>query len=207
MGHVARAQGQYDQAEMYLRESLALLKPLGDRRCIPLTLEGLACITVGRGWAERAARLLGAAQAMQAQTGAPSPPSTRADYLRTIADARQELGAEPFEAMWAAGAAMSLNEAVDLALAEPRHAEPVLSVAASGGVPRPAVPLSAREQEVVALIAGGLSNREISGALVLSVRTVERHIENVYNRLGIRGKAGRAIVTAFALRHGLVASA
>jgi DNA-binding NarL/FixJ family response regulator len=66
------------------------------------------------------------------------------------------------------------------------------------------VPLSAREREVVALIAAGLSNRQIAEQLVLSVRTVERHIENVYNRLGISGKAGRAIVTAYALRHGLV---
>ena len=69
------------------------------------------------------------------------------------------------------------------------------------------MPLSAREREVVALIAGGLSNREIAERLVLSVRTVERHIENVYNRLGIQGKAGRAIVTAYALRHRLAASA
>jgi DNA-binding NarL/FixJ family response regulator len=38
---------------------------------------------------------------------------------------------------------------------------------------------------------------------VLSVRTVERHIENVYNRLGISGRAGRAIVTAYAIRHHL----
>ena len=64
--------------------------------------------------------------------------------------------------------------------------------------------LSPRERQVVALIAGGLSNREIAGQLVLSVRTVERHIENVYNRLGIRGKAGRAIVTAYGLRHHLI---
>ena len=66
------------------------------------------------------------------------------------------------------------------------------------------MPLSAREREVVALIAQGRSNREIADALVLSVRTVERHIENVYNRLGISGRAGRAIVTAYALRHQLV---
>jgi DNA-binding NarL/FixJ family response regulator len=66
------------------------------------------------------------------------------------------------------------------------------------------VPLSAREREVVVLIAAGLSNREIAERLVLSVRTVERHIENIYNRLGIRGKAGRAVVTAYAMRHGLL---
>ena len=70
--------------------------------------------------------------------------------------------------------------------------------------PQAIAPLSAREREVVAFIATGLSNREIAEQLVLSVRTVERHIENVYNRLGIQGKAGRAIVTAYAMRHGLI---
>jgi DNA-binding NarL/FixJ family response regulator len=58
----------------------------------------------------------------------------------------------------------------------------------------------------VATIARGLSNREISEQLDLSVRAVERRIEieNAYNRLGISGKAGRAIVTAYALRHRVV---
>jgi DNA-binding NarL/FixJ family response regulator len=78
----------------------------------------------------------------------------------------------------------------------------------SAHVERPAdLPLSPREGEVVTLIGGGLNNREIATRLVLSVWTVERHIENVYNRLGISGKAGRAIVTAYALRHRLVESA
>jgi hypothetical protein len=41
---------------------------------------------------------------------------------------------------------------------------------------------------------------------VPSVRIVERRSDNVYNRLGIQGKAGRAVVTAYALRHGLIDS-
>jgi predicted ATPase/DNA-binding CsgD family transcriptional regulator len=211
LGHLALAQGQYGRAEQYLRESLTLLKPLRDRRCTPLSLEGLACITVGPGWADRSARLLGAAQAMQAQTGAPSPPSTRADYVRTVADARQALGQERFEAAWAAGAAMGLDAAVDLALGERRsdgQATGVpLAIGTPADAPRSVVPLTPREQEVVTLIAQGFSNRQISERLTLSVRTVERHIENVYNRLGISGRAGRAIVTAYALRHGLIAPA
>jgi DNA-binding NarL/FixJ family response regulator len=133
-----------------------------------------------------------------------------------VADARRALGEARFEAIWADGAAMSLEDAVDLALAAPhlsaRDADaPAASDAgitsAAGTTQHAATPLSAREREVVTLIARGLSNREISEALVLSVRTVERHIENVYNRLGISGKAGRAIVTAYALRHGLDDSA
>ena len=212
LGHLARAQGQYARASEQLRASLEWLLPLRDQRCIALSLEGLACIAARPDWPDRAARLLGASRAMQARTGAPSPPSTLADYERTVTDARNFLGVEQFEAAWAAGAAMSLDEVVALALAAPPDpdaavGQPVGAQPAAVSVAearRPVVPLSARELEVVSLIAQGLSNRQIAGELTLSVRTVERHIENVYNRLGISGKAGRAIVTAYALRHQLI---
>jgi ATP/maltotriose-dependent transcriptional regulator MalT len=213
LGHVARIQGEYARAGQLLRDSLSLLAELRDRRCIPLCLEGLACIATGPGWAERATRLLGAAHAIQQTTGAPPPPSEMADYRRTEADARAQLGEQRFATVRTHGAAMSLEQAIAYALAE--HDLPGTAVGSPVVAPQdsPArtrvelpqgVPLSAREREVVALIAAGLSNREISERLVLSVRTVERHIENVYNRLGIHGKAGRAIVTAYALRHHLI---
>jgi DNA-binding NarL/FixJ family response regulator len=60
--------------------------------------------------------------------------------------------------------------------------------------------LTAREREVLRLIAEGKSNREIADYLVLSVRTVERHIANAYAKIGARG---RADATAYALRHHL----
>jgi DNA-binding NarL/FixJ family response regulator len=50
------------------------------------------------------------------------------------------------------------------------------------------------------LLAGGRSNREVAADLVLSVRTVERHITNIYAKIGARGKAD---ATAYALRHSL----
>ena len=50
------------------------------------------------------------------------------------------------------------------------------------------------------LVAAGRSNQEIGEELVLSVRTVERHITNLYAKLGVRG---RAEATAYAFRHGL----
>jgi DNA-binding CsgD family transcriptional regulator len=61
--------------------------------------------------------------------------------------------------------------------------------------------LSPREVDVLRLIAAGGSNREIADELVLSVRTVERHITNLYGKIGARGKAD---ATAYALRHGLL---
>jgi DNA-binding CsgD family transcriptional regulator len=60
--------------------------------------------------------------------------------------------------------------------------------------------LSAREVEVLRLIAAGCSNREIAERLVLSPNTVERHITNLYAKIDARGKAD---ATAYALRHGL----
>jgi DNA-binding NarL/FixJ family response regulator len=61
--------------------------------------------------------------------------------------------------------------------------------------------LSAREVEVLRCLAAGHSNREIAAALVLSVRTVEKHVAHVYAKLGARGRADAA---AYAVRHGLL---
>jgi pimeloyl-ACP methyl ester carboxylesterase/DNA-binding CsgD family transcriptional regulator len=69
-----------------------------------------------------------------------------------------------------------------------------------GTAERPAAPdledLSAREREVLELVAAGLSNEEIAERLVLSVRTVERHLSNIYAKLRVSGKAARAAVAA-----------
>ena len=56
--------------------------------------------------------------------------------------------------------------------------------------------LSDREREVMRFVAEGRRNAEIADALVLSPRTVERHLSNVYAKLGIEGKAARAAAAA-----------
>jgi DNA-binding CsgD family transcriptional regulator len=56
--------------------------------------------------------------------------------------------------------------------------------------------LSPREHEVLELVAAGLSNEEIGERLHLSVRTVERHLSNIYVKLRISGKAARAAAAA-----------
>jgi DNA-binding NarL/FixJ family response regulator len=63
--------------------------------------------------------------------------------------------------------------------------------------------LTPREREVLALVATGRSNQAIAAELVLSVRTVERHVSTIYEKLGAHGKVARAVATAYALRQGL----
>ena len=60
--------------------------------------------------------------------------------------------------------------------------------------------LTAREEEVLRLVAAGKTNREIAVALVLSERTVINHIVHIFGKLGVENRAG---ATAFAVRHGL----
>jgi DNA-binding NarL/FixJ family response regulator len=62
-------------------------------------------------------------------------------------------------------------------------------------------PLTAREQEVVKLVAEGYSNKRIAETLVISEKTVERHRANILEKLGMRD---RVELTRYAIRHGLI---
>ncbi len=73
---------------------------------------------------------------------------------------------------------------------------------ASRAPPRGELPdgLTAREAEVLRLLASGRTNKEIAGDLVLSVHTVERHLANAYRKISVRN---RADATAYVLREDL----
>ena len=122
----------------------------------------------------------------------------RAIVERWLLPLRQTVGEDTIDRAWVAGRATPLDQAVALALA---HNDPDQTIVAGDLVAEdPFNPLTAREDEVLRLVAAGRSNREIADELVLSVRTVERHITNLYAKIGARGKAD---ATAYAFRHGL----
>jgi ATP/maltotriose-dependent transcriptional regulator MalT len=106
-------------------------------------------------------------------------------------DALEQLGALPDCARAAA-----LLRQIESTAHQSTHQEEIAN-------PNGTAALTAREVEVLRLIAAGKSNQEIARQLVISVRTTERHISNIYVKIGAEGKAARAIATAYALRHGL----
>lgn len=100
-----------------------------------------------------------------------------------MAALRAALGEEVFAAAWADGETMSFDEAVTDALAlEP----PPMARGRSSA-------LTPREQEVARLIAEGKSNREIAAALVIAEPTVERHVSNIMDKLGVHARAQIAV--------------
>jgi DNA-binding NarL/FixJ family response regulator len=76
----------------------------------------------------------------------------------------------------------------------------VEALSRAGAVPAPGG-LTAREVEVLRLVAEGRTNREIAKALVLSDHTVRRHLQNIFNKIGV---SSRAAATAFAFQRDLV---
>lgn len=71
----------------------------------------------------------------------------------------------------------------------------------SSGAPRDTHGLSPRELQVLRMVASGETNRDIAKALVLSERTVHRHVSNIYTKLGV---SSRAAATAYAYEHELL---
>ncbi|HLT72758.1 MAG TPA: LuxR C-terminal-related transcriptional regulator [Cyclobacteriaceae bacterium] len=75
---------------------------------------------------------------------------------------------------------------------------------AADAMPKEVSGFTGRELEVLRSIAEGLTNEEIAARLFLSVRTVEKHITNIYQKLGISGKSARAFAASYAIKKKLV---
>jgi DNA-binding NarL/FixJ family response regulator len=144
----------------------------------------------------RAARLWGAVEGMQEAYGVHPTPETLSvtDYERHLTIARSKLGdEEAFAAAWAEGKAMVLGQAIEYALSEEGEREPPTLVPVPEQQPpqvdEPTERLTAREQEVVLLVARGLTNRQIAQELSISEHTVANHVRKILKKLGLRSRA------------------
>jgi ATP/maltotriose-dependent transcriptional regulator MalT len=196
IGLLTLAQGDYERSATLLREGLCLARELDHKTFIQYCTIGLASVAAYQGHPVRAARLWGAAEGMSETYGAQFSHAGRAaiDYEGRLEIARSQLDEAAWTAAWAEGRAMDSEQAVEYAL-EQRLAPEPLAVE-----PRPAG-LSAREAEVLRLVATGMTNAEVAEKLFLSSRTVGWHLASIYRKLGLHS---RTEATRFAAEHDLL---
>jgi predicted ATPase/DNA-binding winged helix-turn-helix (wHTH) protein len=124
LGLVALNQSDYTTARALLGESLANRQELGDQFGIPASLEGLAAVVASQRDSLRAARIWGATERLRAEIGAPLPPCEQSGYDRYVAAARAASEDEAaFHSAWEEGRGLTLDQAIDLALAMPLERE------------------------------------------------------------------------------------
>jgi ATP/maltotriose-dependent transcriptional regulator MalT len=193
LASVAAAAGDYVTARVLYEEGLAIFIQADHKQWIAVCLEGLATVVAAQGELSWAARLWGTAEALRKAIGAPLPPVERPDYEHAVATAGAQLGEKDFAAAWAEGRTMTPEQV--LIATEP--------LSASSTKPRAPYPdgLTAREVEVLRLVAQGLSNAEIAEQLIISLLTVKAHMRSLYNKLGI---SSRSAATRYAIEHHLM---
>lgn len=195
MAEGAMLAGDRHQSLEYFQQSLAMFSDHGD---IYATLDGLTAVAIHAtafGDAKTAACLLGAVGTIRSSVG------SRMTWLSlgeqaAIEMVKTALGDEQFAAIQQESRSLQISEAVALALAfQPGKASgPAVRTGDSLG-------LSAREIEVMRLMAEGMSNQEIGDTLYISGRTAGTHVSNILGKLGVHS---RAAAVAVALNQKLV---
>jgi len=162
---------------------------------------GLGGVLASGHRAPEAVRLFGAAEAAREAMGISLHhlmlPKV---YARDLAAARRHLSEEAFAAKWAEGRGMEREDLLPAA-----QATRTLVAGSAPSAPRqrtnPAISLTAREIEVLRLVAEHRTDREIATILYIGVRTVEFHLSNILGKLGAENRREAA---AFAVRLGLI---
>jgi predicted ATPase/DNA-binding CsgD family transcriptional regulator len=189
-------QGDHRRATALLEEELSVSLELGNKPKISYCLLGLAAVAALQKRPARAVRLWVAAETLREGIGLGLPlwDHTPTDYEAVLAATRSQLDESAFEAAQAEGRELTTEKAVEYALNSPDTSE-------VSGVPStyPAG-LSARELEVLKLVARGLTNARIARDLFISPNTVNRHLNSIYHKLGV---SSRVAATRFASEHDL----
>ncbi len=199
LARVRVTQGEKSAALSLYEESLEIARELNHSSLIASCLEGLAQVVSTQGKSWWAALLLGAAESLREAIGAPIPRIEQGNYERTVAAIRSDLGEFDFTLARSKGRAMSLEQAFSNQAYEKL---PPLTPTATAATPTRTYPagLTARQVQVLRLLARGMTNGEIARELGLSEKTVAHHLTHIFNKTS---SENRVAAVAFAIHHGL----
>jgi non-specific serine/threonine protein kinase len=175
--------GRVDQARCLFSESLATYQEQLNQPGMIECLIGLAAVSIEEGQPAAGVRLFAAAAVHSAQPTVSIWKATQMEYEHYFGLARRSLTEVSFRAEQKAGRALSLEEAVEYARTVQRCDDDISPYSMKLD------DLTMREREVAGLVAQGKSNREIADELVLSRRTVEKHIANILSKLGLANRS------------------
>ena len=205
LGWAALLGGELGRAKAQFAENLMLSKERGNKGTLLMSLEGLACVAGAEGEGLRAARLFGAAEALMEKIDYRLVPQERAVLEPYRASVRSRLGEAAWEEAVAEGGALGLDQAIGYALSKGKPSTPLSPAtpqsAITSSTPEHPGGLTSREVEVLGLVAEGLTNAQVAQRLFLSPRTVQRHLNSIYHKLGA---SSRAAATRFAIEHDLL---
>lgn len=177
--YIALAQGESEQAERDVHDALALAVRTQGYIRVDDALECLARLSADEGNLSFAARLLGAAEGIRERIGHIRFPMYQAGFDAVTSLAREALGQDDFDALWAEGFALSAEEAI--AYAQRGRGERRRPTTGWGS-------LTPTELDVARLATEGLGNKDIGARLFISPRTVQTHLTHVYAKLGITSR-------------------
>jgi predicted ATPase/DNA-binding CsgD family transcriptional regulator len=185
----ALSQGDPGRARTTFAESLRLARQTGDHLATASCIEGFAGALAVR-QPGRSVRLAAAAHALREALASTSYPADRRRLERWLEVAGRGLGDAATAVAEKEGRAMTLDQAIAYALAadEPHSTADARRRMAG----RAFAGLTRREVEVLRLVALAHSNREIATALVLSEKTVERHMSHIFAKLQVTSRTGAA---------------
>jgi predicted ATPase/DNA-binding CsgD family transcriptional regulator len=209
LGHLALRQDKLTEARAWFEESITQVqgKWLVPRIkwVVASCLEGLGEIALAQGQATRAVQFFAAAQTVRDANGYYTPFGIEQPfYERALAEARNKLGEKTFAAAWTVGLAMTPEQALTAEVQTPLLKEVLRAPpAVPKSAPTLVIPggLTAREVEVLRLVAMGLNNSQIAERLVLSPNTVNAHIQSIYRKIDV---SSRSAATRFAMEHLLI---
>ena len=196
LARIILAQGEGSQARTLYEESRAIATELKDMLLVAICLEGQASMAAQEGQFRRAARLWGAEEALRESIKVPLSLIAQQDHEQAVAAVRSRLDEKAFIAAWREGRAMSPEHA--FAMQEYEAAAPTISTTTQ--VSTYPAGLTAREVEVLRLVARGLTSSEIARELKISEKTVAHHLTHIFNKTT---SENRAAAVAFAIHHGL----